>query len=244
MIGYWIHIDASAQSFWTLFLEDSFPRDCGAHVNNALKAVRDVFVDIFGSETVESHKTLAVVSTNGDPVTYRENSLIFLNEIDQNYVRVIYQFGHELCHFIGPTTVCDSFRWLEETLCEAMSWYVLQRLYQMRSTKPISDLENCYDSIPGFIKTVVERLDLRGKSASRYIRENIQTLQADCYNREANAAIADAIYPFLEADKTLWQIVPRLSMLTNDMSLSNALSVLVEGMEGNAGQQFIQALSK
>lgn len=128
---------------WNLFTEEAadLSDNNGHAISRVLSQVRQVFVNTFGQETVNSHPLLAVLPSRDGPVTYRKHAIIFLSATGAYYNQFIYQFSHELCHFMIDSEVCAPFRWFEETLCEAMSWYVLDQVYLMRDSSPLSEME-------------------------------------------------------------------------------------------------------
>ncbi|MTS66219.1 hypothetical protein GMD89_18550 [Pseudoflavonifractor sp. BIOML-A5] len=127
---------------WSLFADGStgFSIEDGEAISKVLQFVGLEFESILGKALVDSHATLAVAHTNDSPVTWRAYNLIFLSSSDNTYLQHIYQFSHELCHFMVSLDVCDSFRWFEETICQIMSWFILERIYEKRDISPCKPL--------------------------------------------------------------------------------------------------------
>lgn len=209
--------------------------------------VRDVFIKIFGSHTVNAHPVLGVLPTFGDPQAERSNSIIFISRKAPMFVQYIYQFAHELCHFMIPGDVCKSYRWFEETLCQMMSWYALKSLYCSRSERTTLLYPGLYAAIPDYVKSVqADRVPIKGRSLSDFIRLNLPHLQAECYDRSMNRAVAYEIYPLFLNTPDLWKIVPSLHTLTDDTSLPDALAGLCRTLdvEKSRCDQFIKSLTE
>ena len=102
------------QSSWCLFadnqdkfcIKDPYP---AWHIAAALSEVRHVFLQTFGKEVVDSHPLLSVIYNEEDPVCFSTQALIFLSASeDITFFQHIYQFSHELCHFMVEGKVCNS----------------------------------------------------------------------------------------------------------------------------------------
>lgn len=232
---------------WNLFTEEAadLSDNNGHAISRVLSQVRQVFVNTFGQETVNSHPLLAVLPSRDGPVTYRKHAIIFLSATGAYYNQFIYQFSHELCHFMIDSEVCAPFRWFEETLCEAMSWYVLDQVYLMRDSSPLSEMECLYPTIKSYIENSMEkRIKLKGCPLSIFIKNNQPYLQHEPYDRNANAAVAYALFPLLQRHPELWKIVPYMNKLNADMDLRSALDTLFlhAQLHGATTDEFIQAL--
>lgn len=231
---------------WKLFSE-SFSLEEGRYVARILFEVRDVFTEIFGSRTVNAHPCLGVLPTIGNPQAERANYIIFISRKAPLYIQYIYQFSHELCHFMVPDEVCKSYRWFEETLCQMMSWYTLKALYCSRSKRKTLLYPGLYADIPGYIKrNQSDRTPVEDMSLSDFIRSNLLHLQAECYDRPMNRAIACELYPLFLKTPGLWKIVPALHTLTDDMSLPEALECigLTLDVEKSRRDEFIKRLTE
>ena len=96
------------------FLLLEYGRIFGSNIMNAEKCV------VFNDPTSEC----PMLVTNTDPVMIR------LSQSSTSYwAQTIYQLSHEMCHYAirqGKTNKDYTLSWLEETICEAMSLYMLQ----------------------------------------------------------------------------------------------------------------------
>ena len=234
---------------WNLF-SDAFSgfsgsEEAGPDIACVLNEVRHVFIETFGPNTVNAHPVLGVLPTNEDPQTQRTNAIIFLSSTGLYYNQHIYQFAHELCHFMIPKEVCESYRWLEESLCEAMSWYAMDRIYRSRDDRYLPQLRKLYPNMPNYIKErQKERISLDGVPLSAFIRTNLAYLQKGPYNRPMNKAIAYELYPLFSEDPELWKIIPVFHTLTDNMSLPDGLRhlSLSFGIEKYRCDQFMKRL--
>lgn len=234
---------------WAIFTDDSsgFCHEIGGHIANVLSEVRVVFVDIFGNRLVDSHEILSIVPCCSGPMTFRKNNLIFLSSTGLFYVQHIYQFAHELCHFMVPDEVCESYRWFEETLCEAMSWYVLLKISERGKTAPIHELDSVYASMNGYVANQQsKRIKIQTNSLSHFISRNLSYFKKECYNRAANASIAYEIFPLFLDHPKLWNIVPHLHTLSDDMPLSDAIWSIsyAAGVVEEGGNELIKRLAE
>ena len=230
---------------WKLF-SDSYSLEMGQYVARILFEIRDVFTDIFGDYTVNAHPVLGVLPTQGNPQTERANSIIFISK-NATYIQIIYQFSHELCHFMIPGEVSKSYRWFEETLCQIMSWYAMKFLYCSRFTRTTGLYSGLSQAIPKYIaKEQTDRVSTGGLTLSHFIRKNLNYLHLNCYDRRMNRAIAYEMYPLFLETPGLWGVVPFLHSLTDEMSLSDALTGLCRtiDVEESRRDQFIQRLTE
>lgn len=247
MVCYKISTDPNLN--WNLFTESDpiFSLENGGGITCVLHAVKQEFEDIFGAELVNSHATLAVLPTINGPVTVRKNHLIFLSSGGTRYIQLIYQFAHELCHFMVPDDVCKPYRWFEETLCEAMSWFILQKIYTEQTTRPVSQLLTSYQSMPSYIKNSMnKRISLNDKPLPTVLDARLPQLREDCYIRELNAAIAYEIFPLFWENPDLWKIVPVLNKLQEENDLLqnlNSIGALAQ-LPSTLTQLLIQRLCK
>lgn len=186
--------------------------------------VRRIFIDLFQEAEINSHEILTVLPAFTDQMTIREHNLIVISSNNEYPPQAIYQFSHELCHFMVPEKVCKTYRWFEEMLCEAMSWYAILKVLERGNVAPIKQLRGYYNQMERYVaKCQSNRLSIGEKPISLYISDHIAHLKEDCYDRRMNAAIAYELFPILQEFPDLWKIVLYLHTLTDEMPLSDAL---------------------
>ena len=242
----YFRITADPGIHWGLVSEDSAGFCCsnGPFIAEALGAVRDAFLAVFGPETVNSHPTLAVISMSEGPMTLRELNLIALSSKGARYLQHIYQFSHELCHFMVPGNVCGPYRWFEEPLCETMSWYALQWIADNRARYTRASFASLIDGIGDYISQCQAVRAVFDGPPSSYLPQYLEHLKGSPYDRALNSAVAYAIYPFFLQTPVLWKIVLFLNTLKPDMSLKDALSHLfrIAAIPDDPGNKIVQAL--
>lgn len=216
---------------WSLFADEytgfSESESLLLDISAVLGEVCQVFTKTFGEETINAHPVLSVLHCDDGPITYRKNTLIFLSSRGKYYNQYIYQFAHELCHFMVTGDTPDEYRWFNETLAQMMSWYAMQRIYESRDARKLEQLSMYYDGMPDYINnTMMDRDDLHGKSIAEYIQLNLRHLQKNWENRRKNCTIAREIYPLFCEYNVLWKIVPFLDQIKAGMTLESALQTL------------------
>ena len=118
-----------------------------ADVEAVLQSVLDVYENIFGAEFIyysQGNPTQIEYRTSV-PFTAYNNSVIYLSSQDRRWAQLMYQYGHEMYHYI--THYHSDFRgdaqqsysrhaWFEEAICEAMSIIVLKESAKIWKTSP------------------------------------------------------------------------------------------------------------
>ena len=219
---------------WELYTGGSkgFMESCGEDLAYLLRFIKSEFETIFGEDVVNSHPRLTVAhDAEEGPVTYRSLHSILLSSDDSYWLQHIYQFSHELCHFMISSDVCDNYRWFEESLCELMSWYILEQfntkepLFQlMQSYYPNYSAGELHQSLADYInRSIQKRKDLEGLSLSEFFRSNWDYLSEECYDRPVNAEIAYELYPLFLEYPVLWHIVPYMNQMNASESLEENL---------------------
>lgn len=216
---------------WYLFADEytgfSASEDVLPDVAVVLKEVNQVFIEAFDEETVKSHPVLSVIFCSDGPVTYRKHALIFLSSRGRYYQNHVYQFAHELCHFMVSGGTCPEYQWLNEVFCHTMSWYAMHRIAQTPKSAPGKVLKSLYSGLDWYIvDSMRERLDLHDVPISEFIRQKWDYLRKNAENRPINDAIAYEIYPLFCDYPKLWKIVPFLDQLESDMTLNDAIVTL------------------
>lgn len=185
--------------------------------------VKTIFESMFDTDCINSHKNLAILYSVDGPIIFRENNLILLS-VEHNQSQCIYQFAHELCHFMIPGKVCKKFQWLEESLCMLSSLHTLTVIMESEEDKKIKNV------VYQYIKCVITDVSkpIEGTTLSEFIENNIVALSSEpCKdNYSYNMAIALQLHPIFREYKKLWNIIPHLNELTDAMTLKEALGYL------------------
>lgn len=135
------------------------PFEGSAYVKQLLDFLLPEFIRIFGKEIMKAEKCavfndpkascpMLIIGTT--PVMIR------LAQYSTSYwAQTIYQLSHELCHYAIRQRKQDkefTLKWLEETMCEAMSLYALEWAFKNWHKCPLSE-EN-----PSFSSSLFEYL--------------------------------------------------------------------------------------
>lgn len=67
-----------------------------------------------------------------------------------------------------------------------------------------------------------------GISVAKYVRDNLEHLQKDCYDRPVNSAIARGLLPLFLKHPELWNIVPFLGQIKEGDCLNDALGSITK----------------
>lgn len=231
---------------WGLVSDDNVSFCCsnGNFIASALSAVRNCFFDVFGADVVNAHPTLAIIPTSDNPVTFRKLNLIALSSKGSYYLQHIYQFSHELCHFMIPHDVCAPYRWFEETLCETMSWYALNWISKNKDRYQSYPFFSLIGETDRYISDIQTNRIYTNDPIPLFLSHNLTNLKSNCYNRPLNTTFAYSIYPYFLQCPVLWNIVPHLHTINSDMSFHDALLHILRAgsVPQDLGDQFIKSL--
>lgn len=168
-------------------------------------------------------KPLTVTFHLDDPMCHRESNTIFLNCETTSWVQAAYQFSHELCHLAIPMAVCTPLRWLEESICEAASLYILPKMTLLWKSLNIKkrtadgDLYlDVFEQYAASTSSKVIQFDMKDAA-------ELSSLEKDCYCREKNRYIALKLLPIFEECPDFWAAVPALCQVQESHSLRSSL---------------------
>lgn len=222
-----------------------FSPDLAVALSTTLGGVCLAFGDIFGKDALSQYPRLNVLNSQETPQCFPDAELIFLSTEGYYPQQHIYQFAHELCHFMIHKPVCKTYRWLEETLCEVMSWCALSWVYEHQENTPLWPCRGIYASFPDYIAiSQQDRLELGGQPLRQFIVQNLPHLRSDCYDRLLNRAIANELFPLFKKHSELWQTALRLPLLTDEMPLNVALCLICDtaGISSNLRDVLVRLL--
>lgn len=223
-------IDCAPSKNWIVFTSpnsDGFPPEYGYNISITLGGVCLAFNDFFGKNVLQQYPNLIVLNSKETPQCFKDPCVIFLCTSGNFPLQHIYQFAHELCHFVIHASVCDHYRWLEESMCELMSWCVLFWVYNHREDFSLSTCVRIYDTFPSYISNSQQDcIDIKDIPLGRFISQNAAYLQRECYDRRMNRAIANELFPLFVKYPELWHIVLQLPLLTDEMPLDEAVPLI------------------
>lgn len=209
--------------------KDEFSPSFAQSVVYSLSGVFLAFSDIFGENVLSQNPNLLVLNDTATPHCERTQGMIFLDTSGNYPQQHVYQFSHELTHYIIRKAICADYRWLEETFCELMSWCVLSWVYEHRNADPLHTIDSVYNSIPNYIENLKnECVRLPNGNIAGFIADNKNVLRVNCYEREINRTIVKSMYPLFKKHKDLWNVIFSLPSLRNGMELGQALHTLCD----------------
>lgn len=144
--------------------------------------------------------------------TPRGEVAIELNCGDYYYSQCIYQFAHEIAHVRANFQPVDhENKWLEETLCETASLFVLRKLSKdWQKNAPNNALKNYRKHLASYASTVIRsREPLTRETSPAFYQKHKETLRKSATERELNGAFANLLLHLLEKEPEHWKILPR-----------------------------------
>lgn len=155
------------------FLLPEYSRIFGPKIMNAEKCI------VFNDPTSEC--PMLIINTNPVMIRLTQSSTSY-------WAQTVYQLSHEMCHYAirqGKTNKDYTLSWLEETICEAMSLYMLQYSAENWFKCPLSQ------RAPQFSKSFIEYLV---NELKRMPKNNLSTCQTldDLRFCNQNAAVERA----------------------------------------------------
>jgi hypothetical protein len=147
-----------------------------------------------------------------------------LSARDTHWAQYSFQFAHEFCHALvnfsdhsssALTNASNPDRWLEESLCETASLFVLRAMSRSWATNPPYPAWQAYapwlsDYVDRRMALPENRLRI-GMSFSAWFHEHQTPLQKDAGQRTWNTIVATQLLPIFEADPAGWEAVTFLN---------------------------------
>ena len=133
---------------------------------------------------------------------------------DSYWSQYAFQFGHELCHVLCRFREGDTGnKWLEESLCETASLFVVRRMAETWKTDPP------YRNWKYYAPHLKEYADRRiagahaagGPVAGPVVRRERRGPAQDGEDRPRNTVVAAALLPLFEAEPRHWAAVHHLN---------------------------------
>ncbi|MDD5249487.1 MAG: hypothetical protein PHY45_10905 [Rhodocyclaceae bacterium] len=184
---------------------------------------------------------IVVTHTDGYPVTLYERGangeyLVHLHASGTRWHLYVYEFAHELTHVVsnygqnvGPETTKRN-QWFEESVCEAASLFVLERLAATWAALPAGDeLAARAAPLRSFFDLLVSekhRLLPAGHSFAAWLADNEEGLRDNPYLREKDDLVARRLLPLFERNPASWEALCYLNLdaTDNDTSLPQYLA--------------------
>jgi hypothetical protein len=138
-----------------------------------------------------------------------------------HWAQFAFQFGHEMGHIVcGYADYPNPNLWFEETLCEAASLFVLDRMAEFWKTRP--PYPNWKDYAAALKKYREERIAKEklpdGAPLADWFRGQEASLRRDGTQRPLNLKMAAAVLPLFEEMPERWEAVAALNAVRGDAS--------------------------
>lgn len=149
--------------------------------------------------------------------------VVRLTARDEHLYQYAYQFAHELCHIltnfdqkapVGGKLPIDN-QWFEESLCEAVSIFTLERLATTWDVHPPSrewvGYGAKFSAYAEQLRAQPHRRLPQDQSFEAWYKANSSTLRNDPYIREKNELAAEQLLPIFEQNATNWESIVYLN---------------------------------
>ena len=139
-----------------------------------------------------------------------------------------YQFGHEFCHALAGHSndwskpwirEKKANHWLEESLCETASLFVMRAMGKTWQTKPPYPNWKSYSAaLTSYAK---DRMDNVAKSKpkefsfSKWFQENEESMRTNSTDRDKNNVVAVELLPLFEAHPAGWETLTTFNLSPN-----------------------------
>lgn len=155
--------------------------------------------------------------------------VIGLASEDRHWAQMAFQFSHEFCHALAMhandwrrtwRVTGKPNHWLEESLCETASLYVLRAMgHTWVHTPPYP---NWSSYAPRLTEYAAERIEAQGKllpkglSFVEWLDQNEASMRANPTLRDKNGLVAVHLLPLFEADPRGWEALTFFNLGAHD----------------------------
>lgn len=148
---------------------------------------------------------------------------VYLKVEDARWDQFAYQFSHELCHIftnhehreVAPGVPDRDHQWFEETLCEAVSLYTLERLSVLWEQAPPRprwrEYAPAFQEYAGRLLAESHRRLPQDQTLGQWLSDNEPALEGNPYLRKKNELLAGYLLPLLKASPTALEAVGYLN---------------------------------
>ena len=157
--------------------------------------------------------------------TPRGEVAIQLNSGDYYYSQCIYQFAHELAHVRADfQPISHQNKWLEETLCETASLFVLRKISkEWGKNAPNDALKNYRKHLATYATTVMKsRESLTTKTSPVFYKKHEKTLRSQPPNAKLTEPSLTSFFLFLKKNQYIGRFFLN-SLGSKDPLLPNTL---------------------
>ncbi len=166
---------------------------------------------------------LVVVHGSGSPITlFQRNEhreiVIRLDTGSTFWCQYAYQYAHELAHVLsGFKQGYEGNKWLEETLSETASLFVMRAMARSwKDAPPYPNWRDYRDALREYTDDIIRRrTTIRGIHAqglAGFYREHQATLERNPTDRELNGAMAIVFLQLFEEEPARWEAIRWLNV--------------------------------
>jgi len=181
-------------------------------IEKVLRSVAGVLLPYFPQRA--SERIVVVFNEQGPRILLEKSPdgshQVLLNVQDTRWDQFAYQFSHELCHIftnfehreISRDSATRDHQWFEETLCEAVSLFALNRLASSWERSPPypgwEEYAPAFREYANRLLTETHRHLQTNEPIARWFRANQMALNGNPYLREKNELLATRLLSMLE----------------------------------------------
>lgn len=211
-----------------------------SHIIVIVEAIKRIMEKHFAATA--RNFTLVNDLTFDDPETTRDYKEIRICCVYTYWTQIAYQFSHEFCHLMIGKAVASNLCWFEESIAETSSWFFIMQLSaEWKSTGILGDPDYA-DSLVNYINARTSRIISNFSMCQIWddTSELSEYLKHNCYDRDKNAHVARFLFSVFLEYPILWEIVPKLSDIPNDLTFSKSC----EYWKTISGAKYNSALDK
>jgi hypothetical protein len=146
------------------------------------------------------------------PIYYKNETHddIYIHTQDMYWCQYAYQFAHEFCHHLIQFTQQnpDKFGWLEETLCELASLFIMLKMAEAWKTHPPYPNWSSYSpSIADYVNKHSDKRQTTEESFDVWYQSKLNQLYAQRYDRKNNFEIAYRLLKVFNEEPRIWNSI-------------------------------------
>ena len=187
-----------------------------------------------------------VLHERGDAGEYT----ILLNTRDRRWCQYVFQFAHELGHILcNYQKEKSSLRWLEESICEVASLFVLQKMEGVWKETSVHELDPLY--VAEFTKYFQARINMVEEISNEefkfWWKQRLPSLETNAIHRRTNLIIAKKLLPlFQQSPEVAWKACRMLNQNqpSSHSSFKDTIYAWSEASKEPFHESFVLSLEK
>ena len=178
------------------------------------------------------------------PQTLNTYDTIHICCLDTSWAQIAFQLSHELCHLMIGKPVTQNMRWFEECIAGVSSLFFMEKLASIWQQK---GLLACPEYAPNILLYVHNRIESITTPCNLFEVSDPDSnlwkyLTVECYDRTFSISIAKHLLPVFQKFPDLWQVVPLLADLPNDLTFPEYIKIWIS-LSGESFQEPLHQLS-